>query len=99
MHYETLLLDLTTISFKETEALNPATLLPDNNPTLPVHNCIEVIDHLTRLRPDLMDEPLSGAPSYFFDATLLKLVLGPYKIPICGPKPETLEYLYVGRIS
>ncbi|XP_063095369.1 butyrophilin subfamily 1 member A1-like [Cavia porcellus] len=63
MHYQALLLDATTISCKETTALNPATLLPDDDPSLPLHNCIEVIDHLTGLRPDLTNEPLPGVPS------------------------------------
>lgn len=35
MHYQALLLDLTTISFKGTAASNPATLLPDDAPPCP----------------------------------------------------------------
>ncbi|XP_013371617.1 PREDICTED: uncharacterized protein LOC106148937 [Chinchilla lanigera] len=69
MHYQALLLDPTTISFKETAALNPATLLPDDDPSQPLHDCKEIIDHLASLRPDLTDEPLIGAPCYFSDGS------------------------------
>lgn len=50
MHYQALLLDPTIISFKERAALNHAALLPDDDPYLPLHNYIEVIDHLTGLQ-------------------------------------------------
>lgn len=66
MHYQALLLDPTEISFKETAALNPATLLPDDDPSLPLHNCIKVINHLTGLQSDLTDQPLLGSSMIFF---------------------------------
>ncbi|KAK1334618.1 hypothetical protein QTO34_005625 [Cnephaeus nilssonii] len=56
--YHVLLLDPPRVSFLKTAALNPATLLPDDDPEQPLHNCVETLSLLKNLREDLTDQPL-----------------------------------------
>ena len=51
-------LDRPRITFLKTEALNPATLLPDSNSEAPRHDCLETGSTLTGVRRDLRDQPL-----------------------------------------
>lgn len=46
------------IKFHKTLAINPASLLPDNNPEEPVHDCLEVTDIIQTARPVLTNVPL-----------------------------------------
>ncbi|XP_023565625.1 uncharacterized protein LOC111815351 [Octodon degus] len=41
-------------------ALNPATLLPDDDPEMPFHNCSEILEANASLREDLTDVPLDN---------------------------------------
>lgn len=59
--YQVLLLDPPRVTFKQTAALNPATLLPETDASLPLHHCADTLDALTATRPDLMDLPLADA--------------------------------------
>lgn len=56
--YQVLLLDPPQVSFLKTAALNPATLLPDDNPKQPLHDCTETLSSLKNLREDLMGQTL-----------------------------------------
>ncbi|XP_037677956.1 uncharacterized protein LOC119523258 [Choloepus didactylus] len=58
--HQVLLLDPFRIKFLQTSALNPATLLPENNPSQPIHNCVETLAATTNLREDLTDLPLQN---------------------------------------
>ena len=51
-------LDRPRITFLKTEALNPATLLPDGDSEAPRHDCLETGSTLTGLRGDLREQPL-----------------------------------------
>ncbi|XP_060061030.1 uncharacterized protein LOC132542431 [Erinaceus europaeus] len=59
-HYQVLLLDPPCITFKQTAALNPATLLPIPEEDV-THDCGEILEALTSLRADLTDVPLPDA--------------------------------------
>ncbi|XP_060030072.1 uncharacterized protein LOC132533194 [Erinaceus europaeus] len=59
-HYQVLLLDPPRITFKQTAALNPATLLPNPEEDA-THDCGEILEALTSLRADLTDVPLPDA--------------------------------------
>lgn len=52
-----MLLNPPHMQFLKTTALNPATLLPDDDPRQPLHDCLEVLENVTCTRPDLMDSP------------------------------------------
>ncbi|XP_070252863.1 uncharacterized protein [Myotis yumanensis] len=58
--YQVLLLDPPRVSFLKTAALNPATLLPDEEAEAPLHDCEETLTALTSLREDLVDQPLQN---------------------------------------
>ncbi|KAK1333800.1 hypothetical protein QTO34_006187 [Cnephaeus nilssonii] len=53
-----LLLNPPRVSFLKTAAVNPAALLPDDDPEQPLHNCVETLSSLKNLREDLTDQPL-----------------------------------------
>lgn len=59
--YQILLLDPPRVSFRQTAALNPVTLLPEIDDSLPLHHCEDTLDALTSTRPDLTDTPLPDA--------------------------------------
>nr|KAF6422807.1 hypothetical protein HJG63_008608 [Rousettus aegyptiacus] len=44
------------VQFMKTAALNPATLLPDDDPKQPIHDCLQVLENVTCTRPDLTDD-------------------------------------------
>ncbi|KAK1346710.1 hypothetical protein QTO34_000570 [Cnephaeus nilssonii] len=48
------------------EALNPATLLPDEEAETPLHDCEETLTTLTSLRADLTDQPISNPEETLF---------------------------------
>lgn len=41
--YQALLLDKDRLTFNESLAINPATLLLDGDPEVPVHDCLEML--------------------------------------------------------
>lgn len=64
--YQVLLLDPLRVSFRLTSALNPATLLPETDDSLPLHHCGDLLDTLTSARPDLKDQPHPDAEVTLF---------------------------------
>nr|XP_036867633.1 uncharacterized protein LOC118971162 [Manis javanica] len=57
-HYQGLLLDSPRIAFSDPVTLNPATLLPDPDPTTPIHDCGDILSEIIQVRADLKDTPL-----------------------------------------
>ncbi|XP_023382810.1 uncharacterized protein LOC111735542 [Pteropus vampyrus] len=56
--YQVLLLNPPQVQFAKPTILNPATLLPDDDPPQePVHDCSDLLESITGVRPDLRDEP------------------------------------------
>ncbi|XP_029416273.1 uncharacterized protein LOC115069185 isoform X1 [Nannospalax galili] len=45
-------------------ALNPATLLPDLDLDMPLHDCVGILSQVHRLRKDLTDQPLPDGSSF-----------------------------------
>ncbi|KAK1342088.1 hypothetical protein QTO34_016841 [Cnephaeus nilssonii] len=54
------------VRFHKTLAINPASLLPDDNPEEPIQDCTEVTDTVRTSRPDLTDVPLSSPDKVLF---------------------------------
>ena len=54
------------MQFLKTAALNPATLLPDDDPKQPIHNCLEILENVTCTRPDLTDDPWPNPEATIF---------------------------------
>ncbi|KAK1327440.1 hypothetical protein QTO34_014154 [Cnephaeus nilssonii] len=63
---QALLLDQPCVRFHKTLAINPASLLPDDDPEEPIHDCTEVTDAVQMPCPDLTDAPLSSPDKVLF---------------------------------
>lgn len=55
-HYQSLLLN-ERVTFAPPAILNPATLLPLTNDSVPVHQCMDILAEKTGTRSDLTDQP------------------------------------------
>ncbi|KAK1327320.1 hypothetical protein QTO34_001675 [Cnephaeus nilssonii] len=62
------------IRFHKTLAINPASLLPDDDPEEPIHDCTEVTDAVQTARPDMTDVPLSSPDEKGLEALPLNRV-------------------------
>jgi hypothetical protein len=58
-HYQSLLLT-EIMQFAPPAILNPATLLPEADNSLPVHQCMDILVEETGTRKDLTDQPWPG---------------------------------------
>ena len=67
-HYQSLLLN-ERVTFAPPAILNPATLLPLTNDSVPVHQCMDILAEETGTRSDLTDQPWPGAPSWYTDGS------------------------------
>ena len=48
------------------EVLNPATLLPTPEGSLPFHSCLETLDHWTKPREELSEDPLTNCEEIWY---------------------------------
>ena len=48
------------------EVLNPATLLPTPGGSLPFHSCLETLDHWTKPREELSEDPLTNPEEIWY---------------------------------
>ena len=48
------------------EVLNPDTLLPTPEGSLPFHSCLETLDHWTKLREGLLEDPLENPEEIWY---------------------------------
>jgi hypothetical protein len=60
------MIDQNRVKFSKTAALNPTTLLPDDYPEEPIHDCLETLKNTWRLRLDLTDIPWDEADEVLF---------------------------------
>ncbi|XP_062951486.1 uncharacterized protein LOC134376867 [Cynocephalus volans] len=67
-HYQSLLLN-ERISFAPPAVLNPATLLPVESESTPVHQCSEILAEEAGTRRGLKDQPLPGVPAWYTDGS------------------------------
>ena len=67
-HYQSLLLT-ERVQFAPPAILNPATLLPEADDSLPVHQCMDILVEESGTRKDLTDQPWSGCPNWYMDGS------------------------------
>jgi len=65
LRYNTVLLDITNITVKRCNVLNPATLLPTPDDGTQ-HNCVAVLQQVCSPRPDLQETPLTNPDLVLF---------------------------------
>jgi hypothetical protein len=66
--YQSLLLT-ERVQFAPPAILNPATLLPEANNSLPVHQCMDILAEETGTKKDLTDQPWPGCPNWCTDGS------------------------------
>ncbi|XP_077331006.1 protein NYNRIN-like [Lithobates pipiens] len=79
-HYHLILLSASNLKIQRCQTLNPATFLPEDDTeeiedSYLAHDCATSIDEVTKPRPDLLDEPISGLPlcaDLFVDGSSLR---------------------------
>ena len=58
LRYQVVLMENPDLTLSLCEVLNPATLLPTPEGSLPFHSCLETLDHWTKPREGLSEYPL-----------------------------------------
>jgi ribonuclease HI len=61
------LIDQNRVKFLKIAAFNPATLLLDNDPEEPIHDCLETLKNTQSLRSDLTDVPWDEPDEVLFN--------------------------------
>ena len=57
LKYQVVLMENPDLAVLPCEVLNPATLLPTPEGSLPFHSCLETLDHWTKPREGLSEDP------------------------------------------
>ena len=60
LRYQVVLMENPGFSISPCEVLNPATLLPTPEGSLPFHSCLETLDHWTKPQEGLLEDPLAN---------------------------------------
>ena len=60
LRYQVALMENPGLTVSPCEVLNPATLLPTPKVSLPFHSCLETLDHWTKPREELSEDPLTN---------------------------------------
>ena len=58
LRYQVVLMESPGLTISLCKVLNPATLLPIPEGSLPFHSCLETLDHWTKPREELSEDPL-----------------------------------------
>ena len=58
--YQVVLMENPGLTISPCKVLNPASLLPTREGSLPFHSCLETLDHWTKPRDGLSDDPLTN---------------------------------------
>ena len=58
VRYQVVQMENPGLAISSCELLNPATLLPIPEDSLPFHSCLETLDHWTKPREGLPEDPL-----------------------------------------
>ena len=60
LRYQVMLKENPGLTISPCEVLNPTTLLPIPEGSLPFHSCLETLDHWTKPREGLSENPLTN---------------------------------------
>ena len=66
LRYQVMLMENPGLTISPCEVLNPATLLPTAEGSLPFHSCLETLDHWTKPRERLSEDPLTNPEEIWY---------------------------------
>ena len=66
LRYQVVLMENPGLTISPCEVLNPATLLPTPEGPLPFHSCLETLDHWTKPREGLSEDPLTNPEEIWY---------------------------------
>ena len=66
LRYQVVLMENPDLPIFPCEVLNPATLLPTPEGSLPFHSCLETLDHWTKPREGLSEDPLTSSEGIWY---------------------------------
>ena len=66
LRYQVVLLENPGLTISPWEVLNPATLLPTPEDSLPFHSCLETLDHRIKLQEGLSEDPLTNPEKIWY---------------------------------
>ena len=66
LRYQVMLMENPGLTISPCEVLNPATLLPTPEGSLPFHCCLETLDHWTKPREGLSEDPLTNPEEIWY---------------------------------
>ena len=66
LRYQVVLKENPGLTISPCEVLNPATLLPPPEGSLPSHSCLETLDHWTKLWEGLSEDPLTNPEEVWY---------------------------------
>ena len=66
LRYQVVLMENPGLTISPCEVLNPATLLPTPEGSLPFHSCLETLDHWTKPREGLSEDPLTNPEEIWY---------------------------------
>ena len=66
LRYQVVLMENPGLTTSPCEVLNPAILLPTPEGSLPFHSCIETLDHWTKPREGLSEDPLTNLEEIWY---------------------------------
>ena len=66
LRYQVVLMENPGLTISPCEVLNPATLLPTPEGSLPFHSCLETLDHWAKPQEGLPEEPLTNSKEIWY---------------------------------
>ena len=66
LRYQVVLMENPGLTISPCEVLNPATLLPILEGSLPFHSCLETLDHWTKPQEVLLEDPLTNPEEIWY---------------------------------
>ena len=66
LRYQVVLMENPGLTISPSEVLNPATLLPTPKSSFPFHSCLETLDHWTKPREGLSEDPWTNLEEIWY---------------------------------
>ena len=67
LRYQVVLMENPGLAISSCEVLKPAMLLPTPEGSLPFHSCLETLDHWTKPREGLSEDPLTNPEEIWYN--------------------------------